>query len=439
MLLNIYRKAIREMKAKLWTGNFVLCTGINLCLMLDYYLLITVMTQYVFDQYQASEGIAGLTSSIFIIGTLAARMFAGSRMERIGKQRMVLAGAVLCLIGSGAYFLADRIWLLIGVRLLHGAGYGLMATAIGTVVTSIVPVSRRGEGIGYYMLSYTFGAAAGPFLAMFLNGRGETRSIFLVGAAIAVASFLGAVVLLIKTRKIPEPEEGLPAAAGAEGGVLEKRAVPISLTCAMVYFCYSSLLAFLMPFSITIGQEAAAQYFFLVYALAMLVSRPFTGRLFDVKGEWFTIVPGILGFALGMLILSRAASGVGLLCGAALLGYGMGVTQSAGLASAVSAARGERLSQVNSTFFVFADSAIGVGPLLLGYMLPYTGYRSMYLAMAAVSLVCTLIYHKVYMATKRKNRERRVERAALPMEPAGADSNRTREKEKSMEHVCVRR
>ena len=399
------------MKAKLWTGNFVLCTGINLCLMLDYYLLITVMTQYVFERYQASEGIAGLTSSIFIIGTLAARMFAGSRMERIGKQRMVLLGAVLCLFGSMAYFLAGRIWMLILVRLLHGAGYGLMATAIGTVVTAIVPAGRRGEGIGYYMLSYTFGAAAGPFLAMYFNGRGQTQGIFLVGAAAAVISFLGAMVLAVKTRNIQGPEE-LPPAAGTKGGVLEKRAVPVSLTCAMVYFCYSSLLAFLMPFSIEIGEEGAAQYFFLVYALAMLVSRPFTGRLFDVKGEWFTIVPGILGFALGMLILSRSVSGVGLLCGAALLGYGMGVTQSAGLASAVSAARGENLSQVNSTFFVFADSAIGVGPVLLGYLLPHTGYRSMYMAMAAVALSCTLIYHRVYMTTKQKNRERGMERGS---------------------------
>ena len=409
MILNIYRKAVQEMKAKLWTGNFVLCTGINLCLMLNYYLLITVMTQYVFDRYQASEGIAGLTSSIFIIGTLAARMFAGSRMERIGRQRMVLIGAVLCLSGSLAYFLAGRIWMLILVRLIHGAGYGLMATAIGTVVTAIVPASRRGEGIGYYMLSYTFGAAAGPFLAMFLNGRGDTQGIFLVGAASAAVSFLGAMVLVVKTRKIRCQEEILPAAVEDGGGVLEKRAVPISLTCAMVYFCYSSLLAFLMPFSIEIGEEGAAQYFFLVYALAMLVSRPFTGRLFDRKGEWFTIVPGILGFALGMLILGRTVSGVGLLCGAALLGYGMGVTQSAGLASAVAAAQGEHLSQVNSTFFVFADSAIGVGPVLLGYLLPYTGYRSMYTAMAVVALSCTFIYHKVYMATKKKNRERRTE------------------------------
>lgn len=41
--------------------------------------------------------------------------------------------------------------------------YGMASTVIATTVASIVPESRRGEGIGYFTLSITLGSAIGPF------------------------------------------------------------------------------------------------------------------------------------------------------------------------------------------------------------------------------------------------------------------------------------
>lgn len=53
------------------------------------------------------------------------------------------------------------------VRLMHGIAYhGLSSTATGTIVANIIPASRRGEGIGYYMLSSTLATAIGPFLGL---------------------------------------------------------------------------------------------------------------------------------------------------------------------------------------------------------------------------------------------------------------------------------
>ena len=107
--------------AKLWTKNFVLCTFVNFLLMLNYYLLITVMTQYTIETYGAGSGVAGLSASIFVIGTLAARLFAGSRLEQIGHKRLVLIGAVLVFAMSGVYMIVDQIAILFAIRLIHGA------------------------------------------------------------------------------------------------------------------------------------------------------------------------------------------------------------------------------------------------------------------------------------------------------------------------------
>ena len=151
-----------------------------------------------------------------------------------------------------------------------------------------------------------------------------------------------------------------------------------------------------MSFAAEIQQETAAQYFFSVYALAMLVTRPFTGKIFDKKGQWYALMPGMLGFAAGMLVLSRTDSAVLLLIAAAFLGFGVGVTQSAGLAAAVEAVKGKHLALVNSTFYICLDLAVGIGPLLLGYLLRFTGYRGMYLSMAVLALLCVILYHGIY-------------------------------------------
>ena len=51
---------------------------------------------------------------------------------------------------------------LFALRLLHGIAYGACSTTIGTIVTALVPDSRKGEGVGYYMLSVTLGRGHRP-------------------------------------------------------------------------------------------------------------------------------------------------------------------------------------------------------------------------------------------------------------------------------------
>ena len=57
---------------------------------------------------------------------------------------------------SALYLAGLGLWLLFALRLLHGIAFGTCSTAIGTIVTALVPDNRKGEGVGYYMpVSYT--------------------------------------------------------------------------------------------------------------------------------------------------------------------------------------------------------------------------------------------------------------------------------------------
>ena len=254
------------------------------------------------------------------------------------------------------------------IRLIHGAAYGLLATALGTVVTETVPESKRGEGIGYYMLSNTLGAAVGPFCAVFFHQHGGYDVIFsyvLFAAVIALISvFLLNFRVYEKTAPVCEDDgKEVPAASR----FLAKGALPISIVCALIYFGYSSILSFLMSFAAEIQQETAAQYFFFRLCAGNAGYQTLHRKKYSTrKASGTPLMPGMLGFAAGMLVLSRTDSAVLLLIAAAFLGFGVGVTQSAGLAAAVEAVKGKHLALVNSTFLYLFGSGGGCWTVAAG-------------------------------------------------------------------------
>ncbi|MEG2533053.1 MAG: MFS transporter [Gordonibacter sp.] len=405
--------------AKLWTKDFTLGTIVNFLLMVNYYGLMVVVADYSMKTYDAPAAAAGLAASIFIIGALTARLISGRVMDKIGRKRLLVIGAVGEVAFSALYLLGPAFGPLFAIRLLHGFAYGMCSTTIGTIVTSLVPDSRKGEGVGYYMLSVTLGAAIGPFLGMFLTQNAGFELLFIVAAAVAALS-LGAAALLkapessrssieTKARGIAREERDEEASAFRVPrpnvrNYLEPSVLSISAVCALLFFCYSSLLAFLTPFAAENGLEGPASYFFIVYALATFITRPFTGKLFDRRGDRVVMIPAFIAFIIGMGLLSGVHQPLAMLIAAALLGFGVGTVQASGLALAVRIAPDDRLSLANSTFYIMLDIGVGIGPLLLGIVQPFWGYRGLFQAMSTVALIAMAAY---LLVSRRRGKMRR--------------------------------
>ena len=377
---------------RLWTKDFILGTLINFLLMVNYYSLMVVITSYSMKVYGAPASAAGLAASIFIIGALIARIIAGSVMDRVGRKRMLLIGIAVEVACSALYLLGIGFAPLFVLRFAHGFSYGCCSTTIGTVVTALVPAKRKGEGVGYYMLSTTLGAAIGPFLGMFLSQNVGYTVLFATAAVVAVVG-----LLFIVSLKVPEIVRKAKSSAAADGGaaggaggfvskIIEPSAVSIGLMCGVLFFCYSSLLTFLTPFAEENDLTTASSFFFVAYAAATFVTRPFTGKQFDRKGDRVVMVPAFIAFTIGMALLSVPAAFI------QLMGYGAGTVQSSALALAVRMAPPEKLSLANSTFYALLDVGVGVGPLILGIVEPFWGYRGLFLSMAVLSVVAFALY-----------------------------------------------
>ena len=396
-------------REKLWTKNFLLGCAVNFLLMVNYYGLMVVVADYAMKTYDAPAATAGLAASIFIIGALIARLVSGRIMDRVGRKRLLVIGAVFEVAFSVLYLAGLGFWLLFALRLLHGIAYGMCSTTIGTVVTALVPDSRKGEGVGYYMLSVTLGAAIGPFLGMFLTQNAGFQVLFVATATVAALCLL-AIAQLRVPKAFASPAASAQETSGVARSEREERAsgfhtarprienyletsiIPISAVCALLFFCYSSLLAFLTPFAAENGLETPASFFFVVYALATFVTRPFTGKLFDRKGDRIVMIPAFIAFILGMGLLATVNQPAAMLVSAALLGFGVGTVQASGLALAVRITPDNRLSLANSTFYIMLDIGVGIGPLLLGIVQPFWGYRGLFQAMSTVAIVALAAY-----------------------------------------------
>lgn len=126
-------------KPRLWTKDFLLITAANLFYALNFFLLMVTIPVYTIDTFQSSTGEAGLAASIFVIGGILPRLFAGRWIERIGRKKTLYAGLISGMLITLLYFAVNSIAILLVIRFLHGATFGVVTTATNTIAANIIP------------------------------------------------------------------------------------------------------------------------------------------------------------------------------------------------------------------------------------------------------------------------------------------------------------
>ncbi len=380
---------------KLWTKDFIIDILINFLAYIVYYLLIVTIALHAMDSLHASPSAAGLASGIFLIGTLVARTLTGRTIEQFGRRKTLYAGLVFYMISTLFYFGVHNMPMMFLVRFLHGFGFGVAGTATGTIAASIIPSKRRGEGVSYYAMSVTLASAVGPFLGMTLNSRGDFNTILVFSTVILLIS-----LMIVNFLKVPEvtlsPEQIQQMRSCKLDSFIEKKALPIAFVSLFIGLAYASIISFLTSYTRQIHLVRAGSLFFIVYAISILVSRPMTGRCFDRKGENSIMYPAFVLFAVGLTLLNQAHQAYLLLLAAVFVGLGYGTFLSGAQAVAIKVSPQHRFGLATSTLFTFFDGGIGIGPFLLGFLIPSIGLRGMYAMMAVVVLAVTGLYYYVH-------------------------------------------
>lgn len=382
-------------KEKLWTKDFITVSSVNFFLTLVFYLLMVTIAVYAVEAHHATASQAGLVTGIFIIGTLVGRLFIGKYIDRIGRKKTLIIGLLLFSLSTSLYFIEIDVNFLLITRFIHGLTLGMASTASGTIVASVIPQTRKGEGIGYFSMSNTLATAIGPFIGMLMSQYTTFHTIFIFCLILGIIGLL--IGLTVNVKELTEDQKAQFQSSGFQlSSFIEPKALPIALVTLTVAFCYSSVLSFINFYAIEKDLVSAASFFFFVYAIAVLLSRPFTGRLMDSKGANYVMYPAFILFGVGLFLLSNSANGVMLLVAGALIGLGFGNMQSCTQAIAVKLTPPHRMGLATSTFFIFLDGGLGFGPYLLGLLIPITGYSMLYIYMGIVSIASIILYFLVY-------------------------------------------
>ena len=399
MLNEMGSEAPQSALRAIFSRTFVAISLINMLGMIGYYAIFVVCTRYLMDGFSASASTAGLATGIVVIGCLVGRFFTGSVIRDVGYRRVLGIGVFFFFLMNVAYFFSHEIWQIFSVRFISGVAMGVIGTATGTYVATIVPRQFHGRGISYFSMSTALALCFGPFIGIALIGSLGYDGIF------GIATGLSAVSLLLMWFVIdvtPPKDQKLEKKSLSLDDFIDKRLVPFSIFVGIVCLTWGNVQALLADYAKTYDVVAAASSFFLLYAGASLLTRPITGKFYDAHGPVVLIFSTLVLMIVGLLLLaSHAGSWVVLLAGA-IMGLGFGNFQSLSQVSGISLVPRERFAQATSTIFIFFDLGVGMAPYLSGFLVQPVGYAGIFAINAAVVALTIPLYWIVWKKRPQK-------------------------------------
>lgn len=376
-------------REKLWTREFLGMGGSNLFLFMSQYIMVAALPIFIMDTLGGGDREAGMAMTAFQIGAVVCRPFAGKLIDAVNKQRLMFFATIAFFLVMLAFNWLHSLQAIYGLRLLHGCIFAMATTAAAAMAALILPASRKGEGIGYFAMSTNLAMVIGPMVGLLLIGNLGSSALFLFVTGLAVLTFWAANAKRLPddvVKPVPRTKQGFHIT-----DFIEPRSLAPALLGGLVFFAYGGILTFIPLYAKSLGLQAETSLFFIVFAFVIILTRPIIGRLFDVKGPNYTVYPGFVFFAVGMLMFSQVESVMGLLRSAAVLGIGFGALSPAFQTLAVQRAAASRAGVATATYFWLLDISVGLAATLLSIVAAHFGYAFMYGTVSTVIICLTAV------------------------------------------------
>ncbi len=334
----------------------------------------------------ASAVFAGIITGIMSVVSMFLRPVAGNLTDRFSKYSLSFIGGVLILIGVAGYcFSPSGNWLLL-FRLINGTGFVLATVCMTTWLAFLVPRSHVGEAMGFYGLMNALAMALAPALAINLyKVIGYKSALWLAVLAtilmIVSIQFVGnhakPKIIQNKKRKIK---------------IIQKDALPVAMLTtffAIPYFITQADIVVYVErqrFSIAVG------YFFVIYAIALLLIRIVLKKYFDLIrfGIWFwlSLISMILFLIIATFMVNNWLMGLA----AIMLSIGYGVIYSVNQSTALMLAPIEEQGLASSTFYLGLDIGMAAGPMIGGVTAQNLAPNYFYPVLLVIVPIILIIY-----------------------------------------------
>lgn len=347
------------------------------------------------ENISGSTAFAGLVTGAFYLASLGMRPINGLLVDRYGSRPLLIVSTLLCAIACFCHQFALAIAILLICRFLHGIAFSVYTTAGSTAASNILPAKRLSEGMGYYTLGLVIATAIGPSIALSIipdNTFDQFKTLFYAATAACAIAFLimpfvhyGKKSVITAAVKKEKPKDLPSTFLGFEEGVIW----PVIIGSTML-FAYSAVLMFLPLYGQTKGWNVGA--FFTVYAMAMLLSRLFAGRIADKHGPDAVMMPAFVLAAVSYILIPFCGT-LPMLC---VVGFPIGMAQ--GILTpqisvfCITRCSRERRGSAASAYTGSLDLGIALGSFAMGAIIQFTGYTFCYLFCGALALSAMAVY-----------------------------------------------
>ena len=259
-------------------------------------------------EFQLASLVTGYSVAVAVVA-----LCMGPVSDRVGRRLMLLVGSVLMAVGLALHALPGGYGWLLLVRVLTGAGGGVLTGATGAYIGDYFPPERRGWANGWVMSGMATGQILGIPLGTMMAARSGYRAPFLL-----FALTMGVAALLV-WRFLPQPEvERMEGRVGLRlflSHYARMIAAPRVLAAAVAFagmFLGASLYVLYLPTwleserGFTPGKTATL---FALGGIATVVAGPSMGKLSDRVGRRGVIVASSLALAAASLATTFVIGG----------------------------------------------------------------------------------------------------------------------------------
>ncbi|MBO5810736.1 MAG: MFS transporter [Bacteroidales bacterium] len=382
--------ANKELKPKLFTGNYLKVWIANFMMYFSFYFVTPLLPLYLRDVYHADKAMIGLVLSGYSIAALAIRFFSGYIVDRFSRKKVLLIGYASFALFFLGYYITGSIILFAVIRTLHGAPFGLTSVSSNTVAIDVLPSQRRGEGIGYWGLSNNFAMAIGPSLSLMLYSHFNNYNLlFTVSLIVAL---LGLFINTFIDCKYRPP-------------IMEKKKMSLDrflliegwsqgICIAFVAMSYGILSTYIAIYSqdvmnITTGTGT----FFMLFSFGLILSR-FVGvkalsRGYAVRNATY----GVIVVAVGYMMFAFWQNLYGYYISAVVIGFGQASMYPAVQTMFLNMTTNDKRGTANATILTSWDLGVGLGIIFGGYVAEHLGgYNSAFLMSAIVSTLSVIFF-----------------------------------------------
>ena len=338
-------------------------------------------------QHGGGEETAGRVVGASGIAGLVALPFIGWFLDRFGRRRFMINGALVAAACSLAFLRIEEIGPpLYALRVVQGVAFTCAFTGAQTLAVLFAPAERRGAAIGWFGISTILTHAISPAIGEEIVRRWGFDAMFVVGAVLSLAGFALACTL-------PRPPE---LSAGSSSITpdpeLARRAV---MTASLAMVCYGfgfGAAQTFVPVMIERFQIGRVGAFFTAWSLAAVTTRVVLGGASDRFGRRAVIVPAMITMSTAVTLLAFVRSLHGMLAAGVVFGLAQGLLYPTMNALVADWSSPRNIGRTQSLFSGSYSLGIASCSFFFGTLAEHHGYTTMFLVTLAITLVGLAIF-----------------------------------------------